>query len=240
MKDFNDYDAQLVGLGGSAAVLAINKNFVIKLFADGPKPARDLHRELQIFEELDIPDRSPYIVQFLGQWETGIVMERLGMTLRLQLKLPTVTVESEDRWILEVCLGLEFLHRKKILHGDVGCQNILIDSRGGAKLCDFAGSKIKNESAWVRYQVRNQHPEYRGRQPTVETEIFALGSVIFEIATHRPPYENLLDSTVQKKFGAGDFPLEEVPRPVIRGIVEGCWKSTYVQVSDICYKLEDF
>lgn len=239
MRDFDDYDAQLVCLGGSAAVLAINAKFVIKLFADGPKPARDLYRELQIFEELDVAERSPYIVQFLGQWDTGIVLERLEMTLRHRLNRPNVTIESEDQWISEVCLGIEFLHSKNILHGDVGCQNILIDSRGHAKLCDFAGSKIGNENAWVRYQVRNQHPEYLGDQPTVETEIFALGSVIFEIASHRPPYEKLLDSAVQKKYEAEDFPLEEIPRTAVREIVEGCWKSTYVQVSEICDELGD-
>jgi serine/threonine protein kinase len=238
MKDFDDYEAELIGVGSSAVVLVVNRSFAIKNFASGLKRTQDLNRELKIFEKLSLCEWSPYVVQFIAQWGRGIIMERLEMTLRQRLHLPNISTSLEDRWILETCKGIAFLHSKEIIHGDIGCQNILIDSDGHAKICDFAGSKIGDEDSWVRYQVRNQHPKYNRQQPTTKTELFALGSVIFEIATSRQPYEELLDSIVQNKFEKGEFPLEEVSRPEIRRVVKGCWQDSYVHVEDLCADLE--
>lgn len=237
MDEFDDYDAELVGQGASAAVLGINKDLVIKVFANSPDRTRDLDREVQIFKKLSDPIPSDRIVHFVATWNRGIIMERLQMTLRYRLSLLDVAVELEDRWTLEVSEGLEFLHSKDIIHGDLGCQNVLIDSKDHAKICDFAGSRIEDEVAWARYQVRYQHPRYVGKQPNVVTDIFALGSVIFEIATLRPPYERLLDTVVQERFLAGEFPLEAIDRPEIQEVVERCWNGTYVQVSDICQEM---
>jgi len=234
MEDFDEYDAKLLGHGSSAIVLAVSDKLAIKLFAEGSKQTRDLDREHTIFLLLNASERSPNIVQFFGRWERGIVLERGSMTLRQRLRLGDVTAELQDRWILESSRGLAFLHLKGVLHGDFGSQNILIDAHDNAKICDFAGSKMGDQEAWVRYQVRNQHPKYEGRQPTIATEIFALGSVIFEIITSQAPYETLSDSAVQKRFQEGRFPLESIGRPEMRKVVEGCWKGTYVKVLDIC------
>ena len=233
MDTFDDYSAQLIGLGGSAVVLAVNENLVIKLFASGARPAKDFYRELEIYERLNRGGRSPYVVQCLGRWETGIVMERMEMTLQQRLRLGDVPLDLQNQWMLEVCEGLKFLHSKGVIQGDVGSQNILLDAEAHAKICDFAGSMIDGKDAWISYQVRNQHPKYMGKQPCVESDIFALGSVIFEIVTGRAPYEELSDSSVLCKFQDGDFPIDRADRPDVMRIVEGCWKGEYVQVSEV-------
>ena len=237
MDYFDDYDAELVGLGGSAAVLAIDSSFVIKVFADGHERTQDLAREVQIFEQLNIGQSSPSIVQYFQQFGRGIVMERLERTLRQQLSSGLVPRAVADRWTLQICQGLKFLHACGIFHGDLGCQNILIDAGEDAKICDFAGSKIGNEDAWIRYQVRCQHPKYEGQQPNVATEIFAFGSVIFEIATTKQPYESLPDSSVRKKFAEGCFPLDMISASDVRDLVERCWRGKYGDVSTISKEL---
>jgi len=239
MKSFDAYDAPLVGQGGSGAVLAIDDRLVIKYYADGDRATMDFERELRIYERLQGSELSPNVVQFKYQWDHGIVMERLGMTLRQRLHLKDVTVELKDRWISETTQGLAFLHSKGILHGDFGCQNIMIDGNGHAKLCDFAGSKLDDQNAWICYEVRSQHPGYRGKQPTTVTELFSLGSVIFEISTTRPPYETLTNATVRKKYEEGNFPLDTVDRPRIRRITEKCWKDKYKKVAEVCEELQE-
>lgn len=237
MDNFDDYDAEIIGVGGSATVLAVNEQLVIKMFANGPRASKDLKRELKIYSHLKFGGKSPYIVQSYGRWEKGIVMERLEMTLRQRLALGDVSRDLRDQWILETAKGLRLLHANEVIHGDFSCQNVLINLQDQAKICDFAGSKLKDKHAWAQYQVRNQHPKFLGYQPNVETDIFAFGSVIYEITTGRPPMEHLPDAVVLERFRNGNFPLQSISRPEIRDIVEGCWRGEYIQVSDICKDL---
>ncbi|KAM3068997.1 hypothetical protein ACMFMG_004173 [Clarireedia jacksonii] len=237
LLSFDDYDAPLIGAGASAIVLAVNDELAVKLFPSGPKHERDYEREVEIFQKLKTM-HSPNIVQFVQVlWDCGIVMERMSMTLRQRLRAPVDGFALEDQWMNDIASGISFLHSQGILHGDIGCQNVLIDGNERAKLCDFAGSRFEDKDAWIHYHIRNQHPGYHQKQPSSATELFALGSVIFEITTRHQPYEHLPDLLVTKRFSEGDFPVHEITRPEIRCIVERCWKSTYVQISEVCEEL---
>ena len=233
MDDFDDYEADLIGAGGSAMVMAINRFWVIKSFANGHDRTQDLQREVKIYEQLKSAKGSPRVVKYVATWGRGIIMERLEMTLRQRLRLPDIDVGCRNRWMLEVCEGISFLHSEGIVHGDIGCQNTLIDRDGHAKICDFAGSKTRDEDSWICYQVRSQHPKYIGKQPNYKTELFALGSALFEIETLRQPYEKLPDSVVQMRFEQGKYPLNEIGRPRVREVVERCWKGKYSTVVEL-------
>jgi serine/threonine protein kinase len=89
---------------------------------------------------------------------------------------PTHSVQKALSWVHDACKGLDFLHSKGIMHGDVGCHNFLINGKQHLKLCDFAGSKREGETARICYEVRGQHPDYQSGQPTRVTELFALVS----------------------------------------------------------------
>lgn len=45
-------------------------------------------------------------------------------------------------WVLQLVLGVQFIHSKKILHRDLKPQNIFIDSDMNIKIGDFGISKI--------------------------------------------------------------------------------------------------
>jgi serine/threonine protein kinase len=241
---FSFIDAICIGRGGSSIVFVIDNQRVLKVFPQDEEGERDLERELSIYLKIERDGGSDYIVRFYKVWESGLVLERHARTLRQIL----VTLEEGARslfalqWVQESCRAVNYLHQKEIWHGDLGCQNIMLDQENHLKLCDFAGSKFRNgdtwEDAWISYEVRSQHPEYRGKQPTIETEIFALGSIIFEIWTSRPPYSSETDPTVRQKFVDKDFPLFMIDDAKIRGIVKRCWMGAYNSVAEICTEVE--
>jgi serine/threonine protein kinase len=176
-ESFSFYDAQSVGRGSSGSVLAINQDLVIKIFSEDEEGQLDFDREREIYYELQRDGGSRYIVKFLEVWEDGLVLERLKSSLRFRLReksLPKFTVRM--RWLVQACKALGFLHARNIMHGDIGCHNLLVDKKGHLKLCDFAGSKRARETARICYEIRGQHPDYRVGQPTAKTEIFALVS----------------------------------------------------------------
>ncbi|KAH9206578.1 kinase-like domain-containing protein [Leptodontidium sp. 2 PMI_412] len=238
---FDSYDARCLGKGSSGSVFEINQDLVIKIFSEDQDGQEDFDRERSIFAELQSQGPSEYVINFVETWDNGLVLERLSGTIRscLRDKSQHVKMEARRRWIVEAFRGLKFLHEKDIMHGDVGCHNYLVDRNSHIKLCDFAGSMRKGETARICYEIRGRHPDYRNGEATPKTEIFALGSAIFEIYTSIAPYSTETNATVLKKFRNGVFPLEELRCPAIRDIVEKCWRSHYVQVSDISTKIED-
>jgi serine/threonine protein kinase len=180
---FSFYDAQSVGRGSSGSVLAIDQDLVIKIFSDDEEGQLDFDREREVYHDLQRDGVSRYIVKFLEVWEDGIVLERLEGTLRCRLRekvQPSVALRTQ--WLVEACRALCFLHDRNIMHGDIGCHNFLVDKKGHIKLCDFAGSKRKGETARICYELRGQHPEYRSGEPTSKTEIFALVSLVRIVA----------------------------------------------------------
>lgn len=238
---FDIYDARCLGTGSSGSVFVYSEEHVIKVFSDDIEGQKDFDREREIFKDLKSQPPSRYIVQFVVAWPDGLILERLCSTLRFQLRdnKQHITVDTRMCWIVEAQRALEFLHEKGIMHGDVGCHNYLVNKHGHIKLCDFAGSMRKWETTRVCYEVRGQHPEYRIGEATPKTEIFALGSTIFEIYTSRAPYLEDTDDVVMDKYNDGDFPLSELECPTVRAIVQKCWKSEYVEVSDIDVDLKN-
>jgi len=240
-RKFSFVGATSVGHGGSGSVFAIDEKRVIKVFSQDDEGQMDLERERTIYDRLQSGGtHSKYILWFEEQWASGLVLERMVGTLRQHLAMSSqsATPPTAPQWVRESCEGLAFLHENGVFHSDIGCQNILLGTDNHVKLCDFAGSRIGDQEAWISYEVRSQHPDYLGRQPTAETEIFALGSVVFEIWTCRPPYASEPDSVVRQKFSARQFPLSSIGDPALRDVAKKCWNGAYSRVTQVCKELE--
>uniref|UniRef100_A0A674EN08 Dual specificity mitogen-activated protein kinase kinase 2 n=1 Tax=Salmo trutta TaxID=8032 RepID=A0A674EN08_SALTR len=109
------------------------------------KPAirNQIIRELQVLHECN----SPYIVGFYGAFysdgEISICMEHMdGGSLDQVLKeARRIPEEILGKVSIAVLRGLAYLREKhQIMHRDVKPSNILVNSRGEIKLCDFGVS----------------------------------------------------------------------------------------------------
>ncbi|XP_054917285.1 protein kinase C iota type-like isoform X1 [Dermacentor andersoni] len=97
----------------------------------------------------------PYVVTFRAYFETAkgwcFVMEYLpeGSIRDLVRKKGPFKEETARLLSAQVALAIQHVHEKGFLHRDISSSNVLIDSRGNAKLIDFGLSQIGTE-AWCR------------------------------------------------------------------------------------------
>lgn len=113
------------------------------------------------------------------------------------LMKPTAPGGLQERWIIpilrEVAEAVFWVHRQGIIHRDIKCANVLITESGMVQLCDFgvAGvieTKFDKRSTfigtphWMAPELFDEQMSYG-----TEVDIWAFGSLVFEIASGLPP-----------------------------------------------------
>ncbi|KAG6611559.1 TKL protein kinase [Phytophthora cinnamomi] len=99
-------------------------------------------------------------------------------------------------------LGLQFLHGKKIVHGDLKCNQILVTEEKTAKLTDFGFSFALMESKpnTSTGAVRWKAPELlrsESSAPTFESDLYSFGMCVVEAVSRNVPWgSHLPDQSV--------------------------------------------
>jgi len=128
-----------------------------------------------------------------------------GETLARKLKREgELTIDSFFKVFSQVLSGLKFCHQKGIVHRDIKPSNILITNRevksDSIKLVDFGIAKVLPESeSSIDHLTQTgellgsplyMSPEQcRGDEIDARTDLYALGCVMFEALSGKPPFQ---------------------------------------------------
>lgn len=141
-------------------------------------------------------NESPHIIDFYGAYfnENRIFLctEYMdGGSLDRYGKIPENVLK---RVCYRVLAGLRYLWSKRIMHRDVKPSNMLVNSNGQVKLCDFGVSTQLVNSIARTYIGTNAYmaPErVIGCNYTIYSDIWSLGLSICEMASGHFPYPEL-------------------------------------------------
>jgi len=91
-------------------------------------------------------------------------------------------------WLVQICFGLQYIHKKNILHRDLKSQNIFLTMQNIIKIGDFGISKsLKNTCDLAHTAIGTPHylsPEICQRQPyNHKSDMWSLGCVLYEMCT---------------------------------------------------------
>jgi serine/threonine protein kinase len=122
----------------------------------------------------------------------------------------------------------------------VGCHNMLLDANDNLKLADFAGSSIDGSyatDATVNYEIQSRLPGIN--RPTRKSDIFALGSALYELVTGSPPYTHESSRNIQILYKKEIYEdVSMLPLPGFGPIIAKCWRRGYSDAKEIVRALE--
>ncbi|KAK4241940.1 kinase-like domain-containing protein [Achaetomium macrosporum] len=137
-------------------------------------------------------------------------------------------------WAVQVAETIGFIHDADVIHGDLTCANVFLDASLNEKVADFAGSSIDGSPLLV---IVTESHEFPGPLLSIWADLFALGSVLYEITTGQAPYNGLDDTEIRDLYRKGRFP-ETAFLGAIGAVIEKCWQGKYGGARDIVQALQ--
>jgi serine/threonine protein kinase len=157
---------------------------------------RRFEREAKVAQRVDHPHVVPVIetgehegLPYLAQVfiDGGSLEDRIKREGRLPLA-------DAVRICTAIASGLDALHVEGLIHRDVKPANILLDDAGTPFIADFGLAKDRDASVLTKAGQALGSMDYmapeqiRGEEVSAQTDVYALGCVLFECLTGKPPF----------------------------------------------------
>jgi serine/threonine-protein kinase len=229
--------------------LSDDERFVARFRREALAVARLIHPNIVQVYDSGVDDGRHYIVMEYVAGRSGAqILQRHG----------PVDAETAAEIGIQACAGLDYAHRRGIIHRDVKPGNLMIT--GGpvgsgdlvVKLTDFGiaraieQTRITQVGSVVGTAAYLSPEQVRGDEATPGTDVYALGVVLYQFLTGRLPYEgsSLAELAVRQQ---NEKPLPpstynaEVPEPLSAAVLralEGDTNRRYASADEFATGLQ--
>lgn len=201
-----------IGAGGMGDVYRatdtrLNRDVAVKVLSSRlsaePSAKQRFEREAHTASALNDPHICTIYDVGEHEGQQFLVMELLeGRTLKQYMDGQALTVEQVLKLGTQIASALQTAHGKGIIHRDLKPANIFVTQRGEIKVLDFGLAKLLpraeqdatlslalTEPLAVLGTLPYMAPEQlRGENTDARTDIWGLGTVLYEMATNQRPF----------------------------------------------------
>ncbi|XP_021982823.1 mitogen-activated protein kinase kinase kinase 1 [Helianthus annuus] len=200
------------GICDSGYFIAIKEVSLLDQGELGRQSVLQLEQEIALLSQFEHENIVRYYGTYKDESKLYIFLELVTkgslLSLYQRYHLQDCQVSSYTRQILH---GLKYLHDRGIVHRDVKCANILVDTNGSVKLADFGLAKAtkfndvkscKGTAFWMAPEVVNLKNKGYG----LAADIWSLGCTVLEMLTRRIPYAPMECMAALFRIGSGRAP----------------------------------
>lgn len=230
MKEAQEEDSLEIIAGGTTGLIRRRADslFVEKApypdSRDAHLSIRDIRREFVAYQRL--PQHPRFLCLHSDSTSEKLVLPYLQHgCLHEFLRASPVSLLQRLQFATDAAEGLCLLHGAGIVHGDINSWNFLIDDDFRLCIIDFSGSTIDGVPGSAFEGYRYCLPRPIDDPSTTRTDIFALGSLLYEIVMSEEPYEQYEDEEAVAYFEQGLFPAtQDLP---LGRVILSCWQGAY-------------
>src|SRR5437867_8435391 len=196
---------QLVGSGGMSNVFRahdrlLERTVALKIlheqFTRDEDYVERFRREARAVAQLAHPNIVTVIDRGEQEGRQFIVFEFIeGENLKQIVARGPLAVREAVQLALQVARPLAFAHTRGLVHRDVKPQNVLLNEDGVAKVTDFGIARSLDvqgvtQTGTVLGTSHYIAPEQASGQPVdAQTDVYALGAVLYELLTGTVPFD---------------------------------------------------
>lgn len=228
------YEAEDLSLGRHVAL-----KFLPEDTASDASAVERFQREARAASALNHPNICT--IYEIGQHggQPFLAMELMeGETLKQRIGSRPLESEQVAKLGMEIADALEAAHAKGIVHRDIKPANVFVTTRGQAKVLDFGLAKLlrpvdeatATESLTKAGMTPGTLPymapeQLRGKSADARTDVYALGTVLYEMATGQRPFREelgprLIDDILHKPPALPGRLNPELPSELERAVLK--------------------
>ena len=164
------------------------------------------HPNIIKFKEVFIQRKPVEALNIVTEYADGGDLEQ---KIKEQKNKPFTEAEILD-YFTQICLALQHLHKKKIIHRDLKSGNVFLMKSGIVKLGDFGISKgLKSSRDKAVTMVGTPYylsPEIIMNKPyDAKSDIWALGVLLYELLTFKMPFNAKSLPLLSIKINKGEY-----------------------------------
>ncbi|KAK8943309.1 Serine/threonine-protein kinase EDR1 [Platanthera guangdongensis] len=206
----------------------------IKVFLEQDLTAENMEdfcNEISILSRL----RHPNVILFLGACmrppHLSMVTEYMEMgslyyLIHMSGQKKKLSWRRRLKMLRDICRGLMYIHRMKIVHRDLKSANCLVNKHA-VKICDFGLSRLMKDVP-TKDNSSAGTPEWMApelilnKSVSEKCDIFSLGVIIWELCTLSRPWEGV--PPVQVVYAVANEGMRlEIPEGPLGKLIADCW-----------------
>lgn len=168
---------------------------VIRPYMVDYQTVKRIHRELEIGRTLNHPNLVRIAAFGDYQGAPYLVMDYIdGETLTVRLRRPLELPEAL-RLFRQICDGVAYAHSQGVIHRDLKPDNIMLNQHGDLKVLDFGVARPTEDRAKLTGTGQAigtpayMAPEQLLGNPSLRSDVYALGVILFLMLTGRLPFD---------------------------------------------------
>ena len=141
------------------------------------------------------------------------------MIKRNKVKGTLFNEKTIKKYLFELCIAVEYLHKNNVIHRDIKAANVFISKSNTVKLGDVGIIKVLQPA--YKYANTNigtpyyMSPElYKHQKYNTKTDIWSIGVLLYELMTLRPPYNATNINDLKYKISNSKWTLSNKYRAI--------------------------